>query len=150
MNYENNPFFSKVGRQFGQLRIFYPIGLLFTRLDYREFEPTGECNVSQTVKLLSDIGSANLVRGLVVTEGSNLNPDALNVILKSGKPDGVKIPDRNFPIRSIIKSVLTQLPIKPATERFPKSVDLSFNLGKQSFSEWAVDFINSLVGPLYK
>ena len=150
MNYENNPFFSKISRQFGPIRVFYPVGLLYTRLDYREFEPTGECNVSQTVKLLSDIGSVNFVRGLVVNEGVNLNSDILNNILKSAGPEGKKIPDRSFPIKSIFKSVLTLLPIKPVTERFPNSTDKSISLGKQSFSEWAIDFITSLVGPLDK
>lgn len=150
MNYENNPFFSKISRQFGYIKVFYPIGLLYTRLDYREFEPTGECNVSQIVKLLSDIGSANFVRGLVVNESVNLNPDILNNILKSAGPEGKKIPDRSFPLKSIVKSVLTQLPIKPVTERFPNSTDKSISLGKQSFSKWAIDFITSLVGPLDK
>lgn len=150
MNYEDNPFFSKISRQFGPIRVFYPIGLVDKRLNYRDFEPTGECNVSQIVKLLSDISSVNLVNGLVVNDSVDLNPDILNDILKSEGPDGKKIPDRSFPLKSVFKSVLTLLPIKPVTERFPNSTDKSISLGKQSFSEWAIDFITSLVGPLDK
>lgn len=147
--YEFYPFFSNITRNFEGKVVYFPVGISFARFDYRDFEPTGECVVSQVVKLLTDIGSVNFYNGLVAKDTVCLSADILNSLFRSVGSNGKKIPDSTLSMGDIINSVLTKLRIKPSTLRHPNSREMSMNT-KESFTDWAVEFVNSLIGPLDK
>jgi hypothetical protein len=149
MEYEFYPFFSNVTRSFGGKVVYFPVGLSFARLDYRDFEPTGECVISQMVRLLTDIGSVNFYNGLVSKDNVSISVDILNSLFRSAGSYGKKIPDSSVSFGAVINNILHELSIKPHTPRYTNARNISLDT-KEPFTDWAVEFVNSLICPLDK